>query len=140
MAATVGTGSLFVDMYWVIQGAILGFLELIGIAIALALYVSNRRARTDAGHYVYSPTSQPHTKTPKLAFVPLPLVIATMLVTIGVLDYWHGHLNRLATFICYTILWITIIGAGASGLLLVLLSRPVDESPPDTSSESTDPS
>jgi hypothetical protein len=48
-----------VDTFSVVQGVLLGCLELVGITIALALCVSDRRARTDTGHYFYSPTSNP---------------------------------------------------------------------------------
>ncbi|MGZ3678535.1 MAG: hypothetical protein ACXVDI_08200 [Ktedonobacterales bacterium] len=107
-----------------------------GIGIAVALYVSDRRARTDADHYIYSPRYKPRTKTPKLAFVPLPLVVATLFVTLTVRDdIWKGQLNAVAYFICTAILWLCFIGALAFVFLLTLTSRPVGKQPADTSAE-----
>jgi hypothetical protein len=121
-----------VDTYHLIPAALLGFLELMGIGIAVVLYVSDRRARTDEDHYIYSPRYKPFMKTPKLAFVPLPLVTATFLVTLGVRDIWRGQLTGLANVIFTVILWLVGIGALVSGLLLIRTSRPVDEPPADT--------
>jgi hypothetical protein len=121
-----------VDTYYLIPSALLGFLELMGIGIAVALCVSDRRARADEDHYIYSPRYKPYMKTPKLAFVPLPLVTATFLVTLGVRDIWRGQLTGLANVICTVILWLCFIGALVSGLLLRLTSRPVDKPPADT--------
>jgi hypothetical protein len=121
-----------VDTYQLIPAALVGFLELMGIGIAVALYVSDRRARTDAEHYIYSPRSKPYMKTPKLAFVPGTLATATLLVTLGVRDIWRGELTALANVICTVILWLCFIGALVSGLLVILTSRPVDEPPADT--------
>ncbi len=123
------------DNYYLIEGSLLGFIELMGIGIAVGLYVSDRRARTDADHYIYSPRYKPRTKTPKLAFVPLPLVTATILVTAGVRDIWQGHLNAVANVICTAISWLCVIGSLAFMFLLMLTSRPVDKQPTDTSAE-----
>lgn len=123
------------DKYYLIEGSLLGFIELMGIGVAVALYVSDRRAHTDADHYIYSPRYKPHTKTPKLAFIPLPLVTATLLVTLGVRDIWQGHLNAAANVICTILLWLCFIGDLASVFLLTLTSRLVDKQPTDTSAE-----
>jgi hypothetical protein len=131
-------GSLFVDVHSVIEGSLLGILELIGIGSAVALYASDRRAHTDADHYhywLYSPRNKPRIKTPKWVFIPFPLLITTSLVTIEVLAIWHGRLSPVATFVCHAVLWLVGAGCFAWVILLLVTTRPDNEPPRDTLSE-----
>lgn len=128
-------GAMFgnvIQNYYLVQGSLLAFLELFGIGIAAAIFVSARRARTESGRYIYSPTRRPTQRTPKLVFLPLPLLVSTMLVTIGVRDIWHGLLGTQAIFITTILLWIVFISVVLWAILLIATTWPLEGDPPDS--------
>jgi hypothetical protein len=120
-----------IDTDYLIQGALLGFLECMGIGIALAILMSVRHARTEAGHFFYSPTYKPTRKTPKVVFLPLPLLVSTLLVIIGIRDVWHSVLDARAVVISQILLWIIGIGCVVQVALFIVTTEPVGDDPPD---------
>jgi hypothetical protein len=119
------------DNDYLLLAALLGFLELMGIAIAIAvaIYISLRRARTEAQHYFYSPTFKPTSKTPKVVFIPAALLVSTLLVTIGVRDIWGPQFDARATFVIRAIFWLMIVGCAVQAILLIVTTRPLDDNP-----------
>ena len=124
-----------IDNYYLIEGSLLGLIELVGVGITIAILISIRRARTEARRYVYSPTYRPTMRTPKWVFLPFPLLVSTLLVIIGVRDIWHGLLDASAIFVSDVLLWIIFIGIVAQLILLAVTTKPITHQPPETLSD-----
>lgn len=120
-----------IDGHFLVVGTLLGFLELLGIGIAIAILVSVRRARTESRLYFYIPKYRPTVRTPKLAYLPLPLLLSTLFVVIGVLDGWRSQLDSQVVFIGQVLLWIIGIGSMAQLILIKVTTEPLEEDPPE---------
>jgi hypothetical protein len=126
-----------IHTYYMIQSSLFGVIELIGVGAAVGLYVSDRRAKTEADHYIYSPTRKPTSRTPKLAFIPLPLVVTTLIATDGIMEVWQKQLNPTGILIGKALIAICGIGGIVAAALLVWTTRPLEEPPADTRSENS---
>lgn len=112
--------------YYVMPIFLYVFVESVGVGAAIALYVSHRRARTEADRYILSPKYNPQLRTPKLSFIPGALLSATSFALLGVQSTFRAYLSPAIAFVGDALGWLCLAGLIGSVVILVATSRPIE--------------